>query len=163
MKNRQKFILGAVGLLFVVICCVIYQNQQQKNDDYSYELLRVKASLEQIAQYSENCIEAILSGADDVEKHGYLLQAVSTLDSATSKIALLHNEGRLSRDILELSDHLNGTYPHLSNDTKIYWLNCIKDASEGFLSTLEKNPTISVHDFRIAVHDFSSQLPTYED
>ena len=59
MKKR-KLLLGSVGLAIVAACCIMYSHQQ-KNNAYSYELLRVKASLEQIAQYSEHHMESIPS------------------------------------------------------------------------------------------------------
>ena len=79
MKKSKALILGAVGLLIIGLCFVSFSRFREKKDEYSYELLRVEASLEQIVQYSDSCIDAILLGEKDWadEKHGYLMQAVS--------------------------------------------------------------------------------------
>ena len=161
MEKKKTLIVGA-GLLIVIICCVIYIQNQQKNHKYSYELLRVKSSLEQIVLYSENGINSISAGESDAE-HDEIMKAVTTLDLSTAEIALLHNkDGSLGRHIFKLADHLNGTYPHLPDDEKLYWLECIRDASEEFLSVLEQTEAISINDFTVAVNEFSSALPTYE-
>ena len=163
MKKKHKFILGTVAILIVVGCCIGYSQYQryQRSNEYAYELLKVKSSLEQIVQYSQNCIESITSGERE-ETHGELMQSVTELDWSVSRIALLYTEGNLSRYIFELSDHLNGTYPHLSNDTKVYWLQSIQNASKEFLTVLESNSVMSIYDFRTAVRSFSTALPTYE-
>lgn len=90
------------------------------------------------------------------------MSAVTMLDLSTSKIASLHNRNGLSNQIFNLADHLNGTYPDLPNDTKLCWLECIRDASKEFLFALEQTETISINNFVVAVNEFSSALPTNE-
>lgn len=165
MKKSKALILGAVGLLIIGLCFVSFSRFREKKDEYSYELLRVEASLEQIVQYSDSCIDAILLGEKDWadEKHGYLMQAVSELNRAVTNIKLLFDAHTLSSEqIYKLSDHLNGSYPNLSDDTKLYWLESIRDASKNFLSGLGQTKELSINDFTELVNEFSSALPTYE-
>ena len=104
-----------------------------------------------------------VSTGNSEEDHGDLMNAVTTLDSSITRIALLYSsDGSLSSHVLELADHLNGTYPNLPDDTKLYWLECIRDASEEFLSVLEQNGTMPFSDFSMAVQNLSSALPAYE-
>ena len=68
-----------------------------------------------------------VSTGNSEEDHGNLMNAVTTLDSSITRIALLYSsDGSLSSHVLELADHLNGTYPNLPDDTKLYWLERIQ-------------------------------------
>ena len=163
MYQKRTRILGGIAIFtLLVICCGMYGRSQQKKAAYAYELLKVKAALEQMIQYSDDGVDMTVREELNEEYAG--LVNVTSLDRSVSKIALLYGkDGALGSDILKLADHLNGVYPDLTDQNKLTWLERIREASQIFLQTLEQTENISINDFITAVRDFSEVLPTYAE